>query len=96
MSFGQILERFSVSDKGETLQKISGTTCISSDGTTYIKTDSTTVGSDGFVLTQMESFSIHGSTHMGNTATAIGAIFNGQPHIGNEWPSPSCSKKDQF
>ena len=37
MSFWQILGRFAVSDKGETLQKISDTTSVSSDGTTYTR-----------------------------------------------------------
>ncbi len=35
MSFWQILGRFAVTDTGETLQKLSDTTSVSSDGTTY-------------------------------------------------------------
>jgi hypothetical protein len=46
MFFWQILGRFAVSDKGETLQKISDTTSVASDGTTYTRMGSTTVGSD--------------------------------------------------
>ena len=76
MSFWQILGRFAVSDTGETLQKLSGTTSVSSDGTTYTKMGSTTVGSDGSVFTQMGSFSTDGSTRMGNTATGLGSVFN--------------------
>lgn len=53
MSFWQILGRFAVSDTGETLQKVSDTTSVSSDGATYTKMGSTTVGSDGSVFTQM-------------------------------------------
>jgi hypothetical protein len=75
MSFWQILGRFVVSDTGETLQKISDTTSVSSDGTTYTKMGSTTVGSDGSVFTQMGSFSTDGSTRMGSTATGMGAVF---------------------
>ena len=75
MSFWQILGRFAVSDTGETLQKVSDTTSVSSDGTTYTKMGSTTVGSDGSVFTQMGSFSTDGSTRMGSTATGIGAVF---------------------
>ena len=78
MSFWQILGRFAVSDTGETLQKVSDTTSVSSDGTTYTKMGSTTVGSDGSVFTQMGSFSTDGSTRMGSTATGIGAVFNGE------------------
>ena len=76
MSFWQILGRFAVSDTGETLQKVSDTTSVSSDGTTYTKMCSTTVGSDGSVFTEMGSFSTDGSTRMGSTATGLGAIFN--------------------
>ena len=63
-------------DTGETIQKISDTTSISSDGTTYTKMGSTTVGSDGSMFTQMGSFSTDGSTRMGSTATGLGAVFN--------------------
>jgi len=76
MSFWQILGRFAVSDTGETLQRVSDTTSVSSDGTTYTKMGSTTVGSDGSVFTEMGSFSTDGSTRMGSTATGIGAVFN--------------------
>ncbi|GEM_PF-791612 len=81
MSFWQILGRFAVSDTGETLQKVSDTTSVSSDGTTYTKMGSTTVGSDGSVFTQVGSFSTDGSTRMGSTATGIGAVFNDK----DEW-----------
>ena len=83
MSFWQILGRFAVSDKGETLQKISNTTSVASDGTTYTRMGSTTVGSDGSMFTQMSSFSTDGSTRMGSTATGIGAVFNER----DEWPN---------
>ncbi len=76
MSFWQILGRLAVSDTGETLEKVSDTTSVSSDGTTYTKMGATTVGSDGSVFTQMASFSTDGSTRMGNTATGIGSVFN--------------------
>jgi hypothetical protein len=89
MSFWQIFGRFAVSDTGETLQKVSDTTSVSSDGTTYTKMGSTTVGSDGSVFTQMGSFSTDGSTRMGSTATGIGAVFNHKDDKPN-------SKADKF
>ena len=92
MSFWQILGRFAVSDTGETLQKVSNTTSVSSDGTTYTKMGSTTVGSDGSVFTQMGSFSTDGSTRMGSTATGLGAVFNDRDY----WPSNPSLEKDQF
>ena len=76
MSFWNIFGRFAVSDTGETIQKVSDTTSVSSDGTTYTKMGSTTVGSDGSVFTQMGSFSTDGSTRMGSTATGLGSVFN--------------------
>ncbi len=76
MSFWNIFGRFAVSDTGETIQKVSDTTSISSDGTTYTKIGSTTVGSDGSVFTEIGSFSTDGSTRMGSTATGLGAVFN--------------------
>ena len=65
MSIWQILGRLAVSNEGETIQRISDTTSVSSDGTTYTRMGSTTVGSDGSTLTQM-----------GSTATGLGAVFN--------------------
>lgn len=76
MSFWNIFGKFAVSDTGETIQKLSETTSISSDGTTYTRMGSTTIGSDGSVFTQMGSFSTDGSTRMGSTATGLGAVFN--------------------
>jgi hypothetical protein len=76
MSFWQILGRFAFSDQGETIQKFSDTTSVSSDGTTYTRMGSTTVGSDGSLFTQTASFSSDGSTRMGSTATGLGAVFN--------------------
>ena len=84
MSFWQILGRLAVSDTGESIQKLSDTTSVSSDGTTYTKMGTTTVGSDGSVFTQMGSFSTDGSTRMGSTATGIGAVFNER----DDWPNP--------
>jgi hypothetical protein len=89
MSFWQILGRLAVSSKGETIQRVSDTTSVSSDGTTYTRMGSTTVGSDGSMFTQMGSFSTDGSTRMGTTATGIGAVFNRQ----DDWQS---SKADKF
>ena len=76
MSFWNIFGRFAVSDTGETIQKVSDITSVSSDGTTYTKMGSSTVSSDGSVFTQMGSFSSDGSTRMGSTATGLGSVFN--------------------
>ena len=76
MSFWNIFGKFAVSDTGETIQRVSDTTSISSDGTTYTKMGNTTIGSDGSVFTQMGDFSTDGSTLMGSTATGLGAVFN--------------------
>ena len=80
MSFWNIFGKIAVSNTGETIQKVSDTTSISSDGTTYTKMGSTTVGSDGSVFTQMGSFSTDGSTRMGSTATGLGSVFNENKH----------------
>ncbi len=76
MSFWQILGRFAFSYQGETIQKVSDTTSVSSDGTTYTRMGSTTAGSDGSLFTQTGSFSSDGSTRMGSTATGLGAVVN--------------------
>ena len=76
MSLWNIFGKFAVSDTGESIQKVSDTTSISSDGTTYITMGRTTVGSDGSLFTQTGSFSTDGSTRMGSTATGLGAVFN--------------------
>ena len=76
MSFWQIFGKSAVSDKGESIQRISDNISVSSDGTTYTRMGSTTSGSDGSVFTQMGNFSSDGSARMGNTATGLGAVFN--------------------
>jgi hypothetical protein len=76
MSFWQILGRLAVSSDGETIQRISDNTIVSSDGTTYTRMGSTTVGSDGSMFTQVGSFSTDGSTRIGSTATGLGAVLN--------------------
>ena len=89
MSFWQILGRLAVSSEGETIQRVSDNTSVSSDGTTYTRMGSTTVGSDGSIFTQMGNFSTDGSTRIGSTATGLGAVFN-KPE---DWPN---SKADKF
>ena len=89
MSLWQIFGRRAVSDEGDTIQRVSDTTSVSSNGTTYTKMGSITVGSDGSVFNQMGSFSTDGSTRMGSTATGLGAVFN-KP---DDWTN---SKADKF
>ncbi len=89
MSFWQILGRLAVSDRGETIQRVSDTTSVSSDGTNYTRMGSTTVGSDGSTFTHMGSFSTDGSIRIGSTATGLGAVLN-KP---DDWPT---SKADKF
>ena len=76
MSIWQIFGKYATSNHGETIQRVSDNTSVSSDGTTYTRMGSTTVGSDGSMFTQMGSFSTDGSTRMGSTATGLGAVFN--------------------
>jgi len=89
MSFWQILGRLAVSSKGETIQRVSDITSVSSDGTTYTRMGSTTVGSDGSMFTQVGSFSSDGSIRMGSTANGIGAVFNKS----DDWPTNSKVEK---
>jgi hypothetical protein len=76
MTLWQFLGQWAYSDSGESIQKMSDTTFISSEGMVYNRMGDTTVGSDGSVFTQMGSFSSDGSTRMGSTATGLGAVFN--------------------
>ena len=79
MSFWHFLGRLAVSDEGESIQRISDKTSVSSDGTTYTSVGSTTVGSDGSMFNQVGNFSSDGSTRLGKTATGLGAVFNNKP-----------------
>jgi hypothetical protein len=89
MSFWQILNRLVVSNEGQTIQRVSDTTYVSSDGTTYTRMGATTVGSDGSTFTQIGNFSTDGSTQMGNTATGLGSVFNQQ----DDWSKSSSNHK---
>ena len=75
MSFWNIFGNMAVSDKGETITRLSDTTSVSSTGVTYTKMGNMTVGSDGSTFTQMGSFSTDGSVRMGSSATGRGALF---------------------
>jgi len=81
MSFWQIFGKYAVSDQGETIQRLGGSSSVSSKGTIFTHMGSTTVGSDGSVFTQTGKFSSDGSSRMGSTATGLGAVFNNK----NEW-----------
>jgi hypothetical protein len=81
MSFWQIFGKYAVSDQGETIQRLGGSTSVSSKGTIFNHLGSTTVGSDGSVFTQTGRFSSDGSSRMGSTATGLGAVFNNK----DEW-----------
>ena len=76
MSFWQLMGKFAFSDGGETIQKISDTTSVSSTGVTYTRVGMTTVGSDGSSYTQVGNFSSDGSTRIGASVTGLGAVFN--------------------
>ena len=75
MSFWNIFGNMAVSDKEETIQRVSDNTSVSRDGTTYTHTGSNTVGSDGSMFTQMGSVSTDGSTRIGGTMIGLGAVF---------------------
>ena len=81
MSFWQILGRLAISNEGETIQRVSDETYVSTTGVTYTQMWLTTVGTDGSVFTQMGSHSSDGSTRLGDTATGLGAVFNDE----EEW-----------
>jgi len=65
MSFWNIFGNMAVSDKGETITKLSDSTSVSSNGVAYTKMGNMTVGSDGSTFTQLGSFSTDGSVRMG-------------------------------
>jgi hypothetical protein len=75
MSFWNIFGNMAVSDKGETITRLSDTRSVSSTGVTYTQMGNMTVGSDGSTFTQMGSFSTDGSVRMGSSATGRGALF---------------------
>ena len=81
MSFWQILGRLAISNDGETIQRVSDETYVSTTGVTYTQMGPTTVGTDGSIFTQMGSHSSDGSTRVGDTATGLGAVFNDE----DEW-----------
>ena len=75
MSFWSIFGKMAVSDKGETIQKVSDTFSVSSESVTYTTMGNFTNGSDGSTFTRMGSFSSDGSIRMGSTTTGLGAVF---------------------
>ena len=66
MSFWNIFGNMAVSDKGETITRLSDTISVSSTGVSYTKMGNMTVGSDGSNFTQMGDFSTDGSVRMGS------------------------------
>lgn len=76
MSFWNIFGNMAVSDKGETITRLSKDMSISSEGVTYTKMGNMTCGSDGSSYNQIGSFSSDGSTRMGSIATGKGALFS--------------------
>ena len=89
MSFWNIFGNLAVSDKGETMTRLSETMSVSTSGVTHTTMGNLTVGSDGSTFTQIGNFSTDGSTRMGSTTTGLGAVFNKQ----DDWPN---SKADKF
>ncbi len=85
MSFWNIFGNLAVSDKGETITRLSDTMSVSSSGVTYNKVGHMTFGSDGSGFTQLGSFSTDGSTRMGNMATGRGALFSDKSDAFNEF-----------
>ena len=81
MSFWNIFGKIAVSDEGETIQKVSDTFSVSSEGVTYTTIGNFTTGSDGSSFTKMGSFSSDGSTRIGNSATGLGSVFDGEKDV---------------
>ena len=52
------------------------TTRFADEQSKYLFMGPTTVGYDGSSFTQMSNFSTDVSTHMGTSATGLGAVFN--------------------
>lgn len=75
MSFWSIFGNMAVSDKGETITRLSDTMSVSFTGLTYTKMGNMTFGSDGSNFTQIGNFSTDGSIRMGSMATGRGALF---------------------
>ena len=96
MSFWQILGRVAVSSEGETIQRVSDTTSVSSDGTTYTRMGATTVGSDGSTFTQMGNFSTDGSTRMGNSATGSVPVVRATVTASGSLSEPACRLHSTF
>ena len=76
MSFWNIFSNMAVSDKGETITRLSKDMSVSSEGVTYNKMGNMTYGSDGSSFNQVGRFSSDGSTRMGSMATGRGALFS--------------------
>ncbi len=75
MGIWNIFGRFATSDEGETIQKVSDTTSVSSNGIVYTTIGPFTHGSDGSEYNQLGCFSSDGNSRMGNTTTGLGAVF---------------------
>ena len=93
MSFWNIFGNMAVSDKGETITRLSKDMSVSSEGVTYTKMGNMTYGSDGSSYNQVGSFSSDGSTRMGSMATGKGALFNSPPD--DEGQFSTGSRSDQ-
>ena len=76
MGVFSLIGNMAVSDKGETITKVSNSMSVSSTGVTYNTVGHMTYGSDGSSYTQLGSFSTDGSVRMGSSATGLGALFN--------------------
>ena len=76
MSFWNIFGNTAMSDKGETITRLSKDMSVSSEGVTYTTMGNMTYGSDGSSYNQVGSFSSDGSIRMGSMATGKGALFN--------------------
>jgi len=75
MSFWKILEKSAFLKADTKTHKISDRISISSDRTSYTTFGWTTVGSDGFVFTQVGGFSSDESTRMGSIAAGLSSVF---------------------
>ena len=91
MSFWNIFGNMAVSDKGETITRLSKDMSVSSEGVTYTKMGNMTYGSDGLSYNQVGSFSSDGSTRMGSMATGRGALFNSRDDDAGQLSSGSRS-----
>lgn len=71
MKFWNIFESLATTDKGEVINKIDDSTFLRSDGTVYRQEGSLITGSDGSVMSMLDTGADTGSSHSGMAVTTF-------------------------